>query len=218
MTVSAFCSCGFLLRAEDQYAGKKARCPKCGKGVRLPAESDEAAARSPSPSMNFATWQPVTAEAPPKPFASIGTESPASAEASQRDATPSTKTESSVDLAEVIELGSHQENVDFRQRFFGVFVCRMAFRIVGILWVGLTVTAAIGFLLLMLFSLIYIAVNDGFDATKRAVVVQLMTGLLFSGWCILSFVCACGLLAMSELLHAAGWWFYRQRIGGLGPF
>jgi hypothetical protein len=39
--ISVSCSCGKTLRAKDEYAGRKARCPGCGETVSFPAAVSE---------------------------------------------------------------------------------------------------------------------------------------------------------------------------------
>jgi len=36
MSIKVTCSCGMKLRAKDEAAGKRARCPACGKITLLP--------------------------------------------------------------------------------------------------------------------------------------------------------------------------------------
>lgn len=222
MTVSALCDCGHLLRAEDQYAGKKARCPKCSQVVRLPLASDEAAERSPSQSMNFASWQtatPETSSTPSSQFAQISAaKAAAPPQPSSIGATPGrVPVEIDEDAGAPGDL-PNADAADFRKRFFGVYVCQLAFRIMAALWISISIIAEAGMIVLMAFSLIMIATNKGLDAAQSAAVVQLMAAAVFTAWCVAAFIIGCWLLAMSELLHAAGWWLYRQRIGGLGPF
>src|SRR5262245_27992030 len=44
MPISVRCECGKALRARDESAGKKVRCPGCGRAVAVPAGNAEAAA------------------------------------------------------------------------------------------------------------------------------------------------------------------------------
>jgi len=50
MPISVSCACGAALRVRDEAAGKKAKCPKCGAAVLIPAaEADDALADAPTP-------------------------------------------------------------------------------------------------------------------------------------------------------------------------
>ena len=44
MPIKARCACGRSLRARDEFAGKRARCPTCGRTVQIPGKSPEPAA------------------------------------------------------------------------------------------------------------------------------------------------------------------------------
>lgn len=58
-------SCGAKSKAPDQLAGKKAKCPKCGKGVPVPGSAAPAASKPPTPSAKSPA--PAAAAAAPKP-------------------------------------------------------------------------------------------------------------------------------------------------------
>lgn len=63
--ISVTCECGKVLRTKDEYAGKKAACPKCGAAVRLPELAAVAAAAPPS--VEFKTVD-EPAEPDPEPY------------------------------------------------------------------------------------------------------------------------------------------------------
>ena len=41
MPIEIYCACGKKLRARDESAGKKVKCPACGKSVPVPGTSSE---------------------------------------------------------------------------------------------------------------------------------------------------------------------------------
>src|SRR3954468_7055298 len=50
MPILVMCSCGRTLRARDEQAGKRCKCPGCGKILTVPIESvDDASATAPTP-------------------------------------------------------------------------------------------------------------------------------------------------------------------------
>src|SRR5262249_32768426 len=40
MPITFTCDCGKSLQAEDQYAGRKTRCPACGRELPIPGRAD----------------------------------------------------------------------------------------------------------------------------------------------------------------------------------
>jgi hypothetical protein len=86
MPIVSACACGFRFKAPDRLAGKKARCPKCGGVVSIPAqEPEDGAAEAPAPDLK-ATEAPAVAEKPAEPAA-------ASMEEVKPKAVPDTETD-----------------------------------------------------------------------------------------------------------------------------
>src|SRR5712691_9972806 len=46
MTIRITCPCGKQLQARDDYAGKRVKCPTCGKTLAVPGGGDGAAAEA----------------------------------------------------------------------------------------------------------------------------------------------------------------------------
>jgi hypothetical protein len=192
MTIQATCECGYVCKADDQYAGRKAKCPKCGKGVLLPqAEAYQlakpAALSPPPPPMEF---KPAPALDFP---VGVG------------------RNESAED-----EAASELDRSLFRRHFFAVWCCVWALRIAGwltIAWAGLIVCGSIAFFL------VGVAVSD---KNTKAVGPLASLGFVELVFFVLpalfgAFTLACILLAASQLLTALAWSYLRQGLGGAGP-
>ena len=208
MPIVVQCECGRTMKVDDRYAGKRGRCSKCGKGVNIPAPvtgsvtpsiviAQEPEADEFDDEPGFAEWTPPPVAAPMEP--------PTVAPLSRLAAPTVTGTTSA-------------ERTDFRRQFFGLWVCQTIYRIAAWFMIAVATVAT----LILVFAVIAGVVAAAAQQGKESAAVGSFFGVALLAWVVPTWVAtciaACGMLATAELLTAAGWWFYRQRIGGDGPF
>ncbi len=194
--IQAECVCGHVLKAEDQYAGRKAKCPKCGAGVLLPRPVDETY-RLASPPITVAA--PI-AEALPQ----IRTAPP-----------PAPAIEDREDEEE--SESSTLDRSQFRRHFFAVWCGQWALRIMGwalIAWCGFVVFLA-GFFWLV--ALLGSAKEKGPKLGPMASLGIFEVFFIILPTMLGTLTVACLLLAGSQLLTALSWSYIRQGLGGAGP-
>src|SRR5258708_6906237 len=86
MAITFACGCGKILRAGDELAGKKARCPQCASVVPIPGARADAAPADPGPTGSGSLYE---VEEPPRPSSSsILRPRPPVVEGAGRPATP----------------------------------------------------------------------------------------------------------------------------------
>ncbi|HUQ71625.1 MAG TPA: hypothetical protein VM165_19005 [Planctomycetaceae bacterium] len=206
MTISVTCQCGTILEAEDQHAGRKGRCSKCGAKLTLPQPVKPAR----DPEVTFAEYKPTIADdtyrlgdhqpiPEPRPFFPPPT-APAP--------TPPAPPEFSDDGGRSDEL--ELDSGAFRRHFFAVWWCHWVLRIMGLLILGLWAAGLA--LAIVLGVVVLIQSKDAMTLGGMAALAMVwVPGFLLSvttGFC---------LLAAAELLTAASWNYLRRGIGGLGP-
>src|SRR5439155_16445458 len=57
MPITFTCDCGKPLQAEDQNAGRKTRCPACGRELAIPGRADAVQAAETMPPTGPARWE-----------------------------------------------------------------------------------------------------------------------------------------------------------------
>src|SRR5262245_53442310 len=57
MPITFTCDCGKPLQAEDQYAGRKTRCPACGRELAIPGRADAVRAAETMPPAGLPRWE-----------------------------------------------------------------------------------------------------------------------------------------------------------------
>ncbi len=62
MAITFSCECGKQMTAKDEFAGRKIKCPKCGKVVRIPAQAADEEEESPQTLRPPPAWR--VAQAP----------------------------------------------------------------------------------------------------------------------------------------------------------
>ncbi|MCX5659064.1 MAG: hypothetical protein NTW19_04990 [Planctomycetota bacterium] len=77
MSISVPCSCGKKLAAPDNLAGKKAKCPGCGKVLQIPAAGGVGRAATPSATSSAKPAAPPRSTAAPAPPPAIDLDVPA---------------------------------------------------------------------------------------------------------------------------------------------
>ncbi|GEM_PF-5438137 len=58
MAIAFSCACGKTLKAKDEWAGKKIKCPSCGQAVKIPAGGGDSPSRAARPSSKSAAARP----------------------------------------------------------------------------------------------------------------------------------------------------------------